>query len=125
MRDPKAGKYQVEYFREFIVAERILKPYPGRLEWATDDYVAFRYRDERACIVFYPRKSTTGNWHLRVRSQGSAEPQYARDIMIRLDVGAGHNPTFCERSDEAGFEARSRFISRTQTKPGWAAQGIL
>ena len=125
MLDPQAGTYRLHFQREFQIAQRILAPFDGELVWATDDFVAFRYRDERACIAFYPHRINATTTTLRVRSQGSVDTRYAVDLMLRLDASAGYNPLFTHRGDRHGYNMRANFIAKTRTKPGWAAEGIL
>jgi len=102
---------------EFDVAARVLKDDPGALEWATDDYVAFRYREPTARIVFYPHKSSAGNYHLRIRDEGSKDKARFIELAARLYMGAGHNCTFQVKNTPIPFNRGE--------DPGWAANEVL
>lgn len=102
---------------EFDVAALVLKDEPGALEWAADDYVAFRYRESSARIVFYPHKTSAGHYHLRIRDEGSKDKPRFADLARRLYLGSGHTCTFSVKN--------SGLIVDRDIQPGWAAQEVL
>jgi hypothetical protein len=58
-------------------------------------YITAKLKTENVCIVIYPHQTkSTGNRHLRVRSEHSKDEQKAYDIMCELDQLAGSNCTF-------------------------------
>lgn len=83
-----------EWQDEFDVAALVLKSEPGTIEWAADHYVAFRYREASVRIVFYPHRTSAGNYHLRVRDEGSKDKPRFKELARRLYVGSGLSCTF-------------------------------
>ena len=83
-----------EWEREFSLAKETLWGEPGRLEIATDQYVAFRYIEPNLRLVFYPHKTSAGNYHLRIRYEGCKDNLRADLLAKRLDDAAGFNCTF-------------------------------
>jgi len=76
-RKPKLRKWQEDYDR----AAAMLAGEPGRLEWATDDYVAFRYVEDGARLVFYPHKHSCGQHFIRVRKEASKDRNRAEALI--------------------------------------------
>ena len=74
---------------QFDVASLILKDEPGEIVWATDDYVAFRYREPDVRIVFYPHRTSAGHHHIRIRDEGSKDKARFLALAGRLHAG-GH-----------------------------------
>lgn len=89
-RKPKPWEWQ----QDFDLAQSLLAGYPGKLEIATDPYVAFRYIEEGLRIVFYPHRTTAGHYHIRTRVEPCNRRPEARRIQAMLDKGAGPNCTF-------------------------------
>lgn len=103
---------------EFDVAALVLKGEPGTVEWATDDHVTFRYRDPDVRIVFYPHRTSAGNYHLRIRDEGSKDKRRFNDLAERLYIGSGFSCTFqMKNSGSLG--------TSSEVEPGWAAQEAL
>ncbi len=103
---------------EYDVAALVLKEEPGALEWATDDYVAFRYREPDVRIVFYPHRTSAGHYHLRIRDEGSKDKRRFATLAESLYVGSGFSCTFqMKNSGSLGTSA--------DVEPGWAAQEAL
>ena len=71
----------------FDVASLIMKDEPGEMVWATDDYVAFRYREPTVRVVFYPHKTSAGHYHMRIRDEGSKDKARFADMANRLHGG--------------------------------------
>lgn len=94
MIDPLAGRYHKEFKREFALAKELVAPIGGSVEPGKHNYEAFIYTHEDVRILFYPHKTTAGNYHLRVRDHGSKNKSRAVEIMKMLDDGAGYNCTF-------------------------------
>lgn len=103
---------------EYDVAALVLKDEPGGLEWATDDYVAFRYREPTVRIVFYPHKTSAMNHHLRVRDEGSKDKKRFKQLIARLYVGSGLTCTFSIK--HGGVPQPPKGIEY-----GWAVQQTL
>lgn len=89
-RKPKAWKWE----REYELAKKLLTGFPGSLVTATDPYVAFRYLEDGLRIVFYPHRTSAGNYHLRTRVEPCPRKAEGRAIQALLDKGAGPNCTF-------------------------------
>lgn len=85
MRDKNAGKYQKLYKQEFDDAGNALSGEAGVLEWGIHDYQAFVFRNHEVVLIFYPHRTTAGNYHIRVRSQGSKNISEANRLMRLLD----------------------------------------
>lgn len=103
---------------EFDVASAVLKDEPGTLEWATDDHVAFRYREPDARLVFYPHRTSARHYHIRIRDEGSKDKRRFHELAARLFVGSGASCTFQVKN------------GGTPTPPagleyGWAAKQAL
>lgn len=99
-RDYWRGKYQkVDEFREqFELANECLKTFGGELRWGTHDYEAMVYEGDLVRIIFYPHKTSSWHYHLRVRDGGSKNKERADEIMSALDRAAGFNCTFSRKS---------------------------
>lgn len=108
-----------EWQEEFDMAGRILASEPGELVIANDPYVAFRYLEpSKIRIVFYPHKTSAGNYHMRVRNEGSRDASRADELMVRLDIGAGHNCTFQRR--HTGVMTGIDYAREHDLEFGWA-----
>lgn len=46
------------------------------------------------CIIAYPHKTSAGNYHIRLRDQGSKDKQAYKDAVGDLYAQAGNNCTF-------------------------------
>lgn len=105
MKDPNAGKYHKIYQEEFKMAAYILSDYDGQIGWLEHDYQAFYFKTKHVHLIFYPHKTkSTGNTHLRVRSQNSSNPQIAYEMMKKLYGGSGANCTFSYKSLPEGLK---------------------
>ncbi|MEH6566218.1 MAG: hypothetical protein V7756_12890 [Halopseudomonas sp.] len=98
MSDPNAGKYQKLCRDDFKLAAEILAGRNGALDWSEHDYQAFTYRETGVCLVFYLHKTSAGNYHVRVRNQGSKDQKLAKVLMTELDKGSGFNCTFSQNN---------------------------
>lgn len=96
-QDPDQKRYRKLYREEFDLASAALKGRDGSLEWSEVDYIAFVWSGPTVCIVFYPHKTSAGNYHIRVRDQGSKDKALAVKIMDELDSAAGYNCTFTRK----------------------------
>lgn len=64
--------YRKMYAREFKEAQAALNTIPGEFAWSSHAYEAFTFKAPGLSLLFYPHKvSTTGNYHIRVRDNGS------------------------------------------------------
>jgi hypothetical protein len=86
MGDPLRGKYtQRRYFgEEFQKAKERLAPLGGVVSPGVHDYEAFAYDSPVLRLVFYPHKTSAGNYHIRVRAVGRFERDDLRDALIAL-----------------------------------------
>ena len=73
MRDPMAGKYKRDYKLEFEIARVVLDGEPGELAWGVHDYEAMTFASADVRLIFYPHKTSAGNYHLRIRDQASKD----------------------------------------------------
>lgn len=100
MKDPNRGKYKKLYSDDFKRAEDYLLPlYNGALTWSNADYQAFQYQTEGVKIIFYPHKTSSGNYHIRVRDGGSKDKIRAQAIMdvMQFDNVSNHTCTFSQK----------------------------
>jgi len=84
--DPLKGKYtQARYFkREFEMAKERLAPLGGEVKPGEHDYQAFVYQAPGLRLIFYPHKTTAGNYHIRVRAEGKADPKQLEAAIFAL-----------------------------------------
>lgn len=85
MADPNKGKYKILYMKEFNMAKDILHHCPEGFEWSNADYEVFKFKECDVTLVFYPHKTSAGNYHLRVRNQNSANEKLAESYMDLLN----------------------------------------
>jgi len=90
MKDNLAGKYNSIYGREFKMAKKILKDFKGDFKWSKNDYEAFTFKNDNINIIFYPHKTSAGNYHIRVRGTGNN----IKDVLALLYNKSGFNCTF-------------------------------
>jgi hypothetical protein len=89
MRAPEQKEYKKLYFPEFERAQNFLLPlYGGIISWSNADYEAFQYTNDGIRLIFYPHKTSAGNYHIRVRDGGSKNKVRAQAIIdvIQLDL---------------------------------------
>lgn len=67
MQDKLAGKYNSIYGEEFKMVQKILKDFNGKLEWSKNNYEAFTFKSDNLNIIFYPHRTSSRNYHIRVR----------------------------------------------------------
>lgn len=120
MRDPMAGKYQREYKLEFEIARIVLEGEPGELAWGVHDYEAMTFTSPSVRLIFYPHKTSAGNYHLRIRDQGSKSKGRAQLLMDRLELGSGNWCTFQSRT--SSFGRRLALAEREKREFGWARE---
>ena len=60
-----------KFAAEFKDAKKRLKDFGGELFWVDFDYEAFRFKSEKAHVIFYPHKTSAGHYHIRMRDAGS------------------------------------------------------
>ena len=111
MNDPNKGKYRKWYSDEYRIAKEVLAHEHGKLEWSKNDYEAFRFTSEHLVLIFYPHKTSAGNYHLRVRDQHSKNRIHAFQLMRRLDRAAGYNCTMTMKK----LEQRRYELYKTRT----------
>ncbi len=121
MADPMAGKYKKPFKREFVMAELVLAPYGGKLEWSQNDYEAFRFTSPGVTLIFYPHKTSAGHHHIRIREQNSKSKALAHELMARLDVAAGHCCTFSSKHLQS---AHFKFGIEHKIEHGWADKRV-
>lgn len=96
MRDKNAGKYDKLYKREFDLAAKVLGNL-GPLKWGEHDWEAFTFQCVGVSLVFYPHRTSAGNYHIRVRDQGSSDKKKAGELMEQLDA-LEHTCTFTRKA---------------------------
>lgn len=84
--DPLRGKYtQKNYFRrEFETAKARLATLGGDVLPGEHDYEAFTYSAPGIRLIFYPHRTSAGNYHIRVRAAGKPETKKLRDAIFAL-----------------------------------------
>ena len=97
IRDSNKKHYRKLYQEEFDLAAKTLSGRNGALTWSTADYVAFVWWEPTVCLVFYPHKTSAGNYHIRVRDQSSYDKVLALKLMVLLDKAGGYNRTFTSK----------------------------
>lgn len=87
-----------EIFREeFELAQKILKDEFGMLKWSFHAYQAFQFKSVDVNLIFYPHKTSAGNYHVRVRDANSKDKQKANLLMDKLKRESGNNCTFTRK----------------------------
>lgn len=123
MKDPLAGKYSRLYKHEFAMATLILAAYKGTLSWSQNDYEAFRFNHPEVQLIFYPHKTSAHNHHIRVRDSGSKNRELAAELMLLLDIGAGHNCTFHQKNNWR-WASQIELAERRGLEFGWAEEQV-
>lgn len=93
MRDKLAGKYKSIYKSEFNLAKKILKDFEGKLEWSNSEYEAFTFKSDNLSLIFYPHRTSAGNYHIRVRGKG----KNLESVLKLLHEKSGYNCTFSHK----------------------------
>ena len=88
-------EWQIE--ESYKNAANILASEGGEMEESPHDYQCFTFKTGDVSLVFYPHRTTSRNYHIRVRDQGSKNKPEANRIMRMLDEGAGYNCTFTRK----------------------------
>ncbi len=91
------ARKRLPYEEEFAIAEKVLAQYGGVLARSTAQYEAFTFRSRDVALIFYPHRTSAGNYHLRVRDNGSRDKKLADALMRKLDAAAGNNCTFTRK----------------------------
>ncbi len=117
-QDPKAGKYSREYGLEFAIARLALEGEPGTLAWGMHDYEAMVFNGPAVRLIFYPHRTSAGNYHLRVRDQASKDKKRAALLIARLQVASGHWCTF--QSSSVDQNKAHEVAKRDGREFGWA-----
>ena len=73
-----------DWIEDFKKAKEVLKPFNGELLWVLENYIAFRFKSNDISLVFYPHKTSAGNYHLRVRNENSKNKKLATKALIAL-----------------------------------------
>ena len=93
MKDRLAGKYNSIYGTEFKMAKKFLQHLKGKLEWSNNDYEAFTFKANDLNLIFYPHKTSAGNYHIRVRGTG----KNIEGVLKLLYKKSGFNCTFSRK----------------------------
>jgi len=83
------------YKKEFVLAKEILAGFDGKLKRSNAPYQAFKFKSDKVCLVFYPHKTSAGNYYLRVRDEGSKDRVLANILMKKLFKESGSGVLFC------------------------------
>jgi hypothetical protein len=83
------------YEKEYELSNKILSSF-GEIKVSLNEYQLWKFKDNFGLvnIVFYPHKTSAGNYHVRVRGEGSISKEKEKTIMDFLDIAAGSNCTF-------------------------------
>jgi len=100
MSDPMRGKYvrKKAFGAEFQKAQARLAPLGGKVEPGVFDYEAFTYTAPGLKLIFYPHRTTAGNYHIRIRHVGKPDPKALRAAIFAL---AENTCTFTYPADYA------------------------
>lgn len=90
--------YRKQFKQEFKDAKKRLAKFEGELFWVDFDYEAFRFKSHHAHVIFYPHKTTAGNYHIRVRDAGSKDKTTFEEVCAALREG-NHTCTFSRKSN--------------------------
>jgi len=105
MSDPLRGKYtEKRLFRhDFMAAKERLAPLGGKVVAGTNDYEAFIYEGPKLRLIFYPHKTSAGNYHIRVRPSGKFDMDTLRAALFALEENTCtfQCPTHPKLHDEA------------------------
>ena len=83
---------RIDFAKEIKMAQSILSDQPGTVRLSKYDHEVARYVEPGLTLIFYPHRTTAGNYHLRVRP--SVYTKRALDLCAMLADEAGHNCTF-------------------------------
>lgn len=81
----------------FDLAHDILDDEVGELSESPHDYQCFTFVGPGISLVFYPHRTSAGNYHIRVRDQRSGNVEKAIYLMKLLNEKAGSNCTFSHK----------------------------
>ena len=92
------SKRPLPYAKEEAIALGAVEPFGCVVERSAHMFEVFVIRGKGVQLVVYPHRTTAGNYHLRVRDNGSMDKARAAQIMRAMDEGAGlHNCTFSRK----------------------------
>lgn len=78
------SKNQKLWKRDFMKAQRRLDGLGGTLEWSHHAYEAMRWIAPGLTLIFYPHRTTAGNYHLRVRKGACTDRELLREAIHAL-----------------------------------------
>lgn len=92
-------KHIADYVNQYRTAKKFFSILPGELKVSLNDYELWRYKEEdnQVSILFYPHKTSCGNYHVRVRDQSSKNKDRADMIMQILDMLYPFERTFSRK----------------------------
>lgn len=89
----RVGKHYV-WSDELSIALKVASAEGAYLFLTDAPYQVAKVIGDRFKLVIYPHRTTAGNYHLRVRDEGSADKERARTVALALNRAAGCNCTF-------------------------------
>lgn len=75
--------------QEILWASQICAAFGCNVYRSTADYEIAKVNGDGISLVIYPHRTTAGNYHVRVRDNGSKNRLGARRVMSALDAGEG------------------------------------
>lgn len=103
---------------DLALAAPVLARHGCALEDVTADYQTARIVGDGVRLVIYPHRTSAGNYHLRLRDEGSAKPMAAIHVAKALDKAAGYNCTFSMHMDAISRLAQRATLSASDNQPG-------
>ena len=78
------SKHRKNWKNERAAAEQRLAKMGGRLDWSDADYEVMRWVHPKLTLIFYPHRTTAGNYHIRVRAGKCLDRALLRECVMAL-----------------------------------------
>lgn len=79
-----ASKDRKAWKRERAAAEARLAALGGRLDWSQHAYEVMRWEHKDLVLIFYPHRTTAGNYHIRIRTGRCSDRDLLRKCIHAL-----------------------------------------
>lgn len=85
-----ASKNQKAWKHVQAAAQERLAGLGGRLEWSQHAHEVLRWEHDKLVLIFYPHRTSAGNYHIRVRSGKCADRALLRQAIVALAENSCH-----------------------------------
>ena len=79
-----ASKNQKKWKHVKATAQERLAGLGGFLEWSQHAHEVLRWEHDKLILIFYPHRTSAGNYHIRVRSGKCADRALLRQCILAL-----------------------------------------